>query len=492
MKKMVISVLFVTVPLIMIVLSVCIVKFEKKDIKTTYGLENYEQGLLVSVAHRAVWEDGAPENSLVAIASAINKGIDSVEIDVEITSDGVIVLLHDSTIDRTTSGTGSVNGMTWDTLKNYGLEKGTGNNDAYLLTAEDVVLLKSLPNYVEHCGEAVVGGTMPVTRLDDAIDLINQLDDRAMINLDHCWNEELFSNCYVAFREAEMLDRVLFKNTATPDKLLGLYIAAKDAWNEKYPNNTITTADVIGEVLCLEIIKSADPTQLQNLLDAGINLAVAEIVIEDDTVDAEVKAKLEPWCKANNVKMYINTMWAGLCSDKGDTETTWAEMIDRGYSIIQTDRPNELASYLYDFNRTRASNEVIQAEHFNLFNYESYGFNVPASVEYDKNLNKMHNGDWISYKLSFNGDETFLNLYIKCLDASAKLNVYLDEIKTEKTIASSELGAISPYETLSVELTGAVSEGEHTLYIQADGQSDVDLLSIDNFTFAASSNSEAE
>ena len=108
MKKMVISLLFVTVPLIMIILSVCIVKFAKKDIKTTYGIENYEQGLPVSVAHRAIWEDGAPENSLVAIAAAINKGIDSVEIDVKITSDNVIVLSHDGSIDRTTSGRGSI------------------------------------------------------------------------------------------------------------------------------------------------------------------------------------------------------------------------------------------------------------------------------------------------------------------------------------------------------------------------------------------------
>jgi len=48
----------------------------------------------------------APENTLASIAAAAGSGIAWVEVDVRLTRDGVPVLLHDATVDRTTSGTG--------------------------------------------------------------------------------------------------------------------------------------------------------------------------------------------------------------------------------------------------------------------------------------------------------------------------------------------------------------------------------------------------
>jgi glycerophosphoryl diester phosphodiesterase len=41
-------------------------------------------------------------------------GVDGVETDIRATRDGVLVLLHDATVDRTTDGTGAVSEMTWD------------------------------------------------------------------------------------------------------------------------------------------------------------------------------------------------------------------------------------------------------------------------------------------------------------------------------------------------------------------------------------------
>jgi glycerophosphoryl diester phosphodiesterase len=54
----------------------------------------------------------APENTLPAIKKAVAMGADFVEIDVRTTKDGQLVLMHDSTVDRTTNGTGKVRDLT--------------------------------------------------------------------------------------------------------------------------------------------------------------------------------------------------------------------------------------------------------------------------------------------------------------------------------------------------------------------------------------------
>jgi glycerophosphoryl diester phosphodiesterase len=50
----------------------------------------------------------APENSLAGIAAALAWGADAIEIDVQATADGVPVLMHDLTVDRSTNGSGRV------------------------------------------------------------------------------------------------------------------------------------------------------------------------------------------------------------------------------------------------------------------------------------------------------------------------------------------------------------------------------------------------
>lgn len=57
------------------------------------------------VSHRGDWRN-YPENSLPALRSAIDRGVDIVEIDLKMTSDSVLVLMHDARIDRTTTGRG--------------------------------------------------------------------------------------------------------------------------------------------------------------------------------------------------------------------------------------------------------------------------------------------------------------------------------------------------------------------------------------------------
>lgn len=72
------------------------------------------------VAHRGAGGDLgriAPEDTLAAYRAAIAIGADLVETDPRPTSDGVIVNIHDTTVDRTTDGTGEVSKMTFDELR---------------------------------------------------------------------------------------------------------------------------------------------------------------------------------------------------------------------------------------------------------------------------------------------------------------------------------------------------------------------------------------
>lgn len=74
--------------------------------------------LVKAVAHRG-YSAGAPENTLPAFRLASQQGFEYAECDVRYTSDGVAVLLHDNTIDRTSDGFGTISEMTYADVKAY-------------------------------------------------------------------------------------------------------------------------------------------------------------------------------------------------------------------------------------------------------------------------------------------------------------------------------------------------------------------------------------
>ena len=59
----------------------------------------------------------APANTLSGIRAALGFGVDAIEIDVQCSADGVPVVMHDYTVDRTTNGTGEVAKLTLDELR---------------------------------------------------------------------------------------------------------------------------------------------------------------------------------------------------------------------------------------------------------------------------------------------------------------------------------------------------------------------------------------
>ena len=89
----------------------------KTDLKNLFDDSSYKVWLC---AHRANTQkgiaDGIPENSLTSIEYAINAGVEMIELDARPTSDGILVLMHDNTIDRTTNGSGAVGDYSYQQL----------------------------------------------------------------------------------------------------------------------------------------------------------------------------------------------------------------------------------------------------------------------------------------------------------------------------------------------------------------------------------------
>lgn len=100
---------------------------------------------LKSQHHRVfVWgHRGAPEvlaeNTVESFRSALRGGVDGIELDVQLSSDNVVVVLHDDVLDRTTDGRGPVGQYTWSELSRLHIRNVAGEvTSAKIPRLEDV------------------------------------------------------------------------------------------------------------------------------------------------------------------------------------------------------------------------------------------------------------------------------------------------------------------------------------------------------------------
>lgn len=87
-------------------------------------------------AHRGASAE-YPENTLAAFRRAMELGVEGIELDVHLSADGVPVVIHDETVDRTTDGAGAVAEMS--VLELQGLNAGDGEKIPTLGQVLDVV-----------------------------------------------------------------------------------------------------------------------------------------------------------------------------------------------------------------------------------------------------------------------------------------------------------------------------------------------------------------
>lgn len=101
----------------------------------------YRQGSPVIISgHRGGREKGYPENSLEGFRNVLRQMPAFFEIDPRLTKDSVIVLMHDATLDRTTTAKGNLNDYTHEQLRDVRLRDFSGNpTDFSIPTLEEVI-----------------------------------------------------------------------------------------------------------------------------------------------------------------------------------------------------------------------------------------------------------------------------------------------------------------------------------------------------------------
>ena len=88
-----------------------------------------------------------PPNSLKAIEGSIRAGVDAIEIDIQMSKDGALVVFHDESIDRLTDGSGKIKDLTLDELQQHSLR----NSDRSLSTER----IPTLAAVVDHVNKRV-------------------------------------------------------------------------------------------------------------------------------------------------------------------------------------------------------------------------------------------------------------------------------------------------------------------------------------------------
>ena len=76
---------------------------------------------MLKIGHRGA-KGYEPENTLIAFEKAINLGVDGIELDVHLSADNELIVIHDETVDRTTNGKGEVNQLSLKELKALKIE----------------------------------------------------------------------------------------------------------------------------------------------------------------------------------------------------------------------------------------------------------------------------------------------------------------------------------------------------------------------------------
>ncbi|WP_431609552.1 glycerophosphodiester phosphodiesterase family protein [Chryseobacterium sp. 'Rf worker isolate 10'] len=280
-------------PLFLLIFSSLFTAQQKK-----ISLSAFPDNKVMVVAHRGDWRE-APENSVWAVKKAIEKGVDMAEIDLAMTKDSVLILMHDNTIDRTTTGKGKPSDFTLAEIKKLHLRDGLG-----------------------------VETQMSVPTLQEILEIS---DGKILLNLDKGF--DYIKQVYPLVKKRNMLDQILFKGHESYTE-----------FNQKY-------GDIKNEIHYMPIIQLGKEEDLKKISEYIKNYKIYGFeftvgITEKNLIDFK---KL----KENKVKIWVNSLWphhnAGNNDDLIlDHPNLYDWYIDKGVNIIQTDRPKELIHYLKD------------------------------------------------------------------------------------------------------------------------------------------------
>ena len=253
------------------------------------------------VSHRGDWRNW-PENSIPAIESVIRMGVDIMELDLKLTKDSVLVLCHDKTIDRTTSGKGRVCDITYESIRRCKLRR------AHNVVTDDL--------------------RMPTLR--EALEVCK---DRIVVNIDQGY--EYYDLALAVTEELGVTDQVLIKGKRPAE-----VVAAKFA---AYPHNMMYMP-------VIDILKPQGRELFEEYRKSENQPLAYEVCWDEYTPEVEACMKR---IVDGGSKLWVNSLWSSLCGglddDKafeGGPAAIYGKLIDMGATLIQTDRPELLISYL--------------------------------------------------------------------------------------------------------------------------------------------------
>ena len=101
------------------------VKYANRAEAIAAQIHNPKSKYVIVISHRGDWRN-FPENSALAIESVIKMGVDIMELDLKMSKDSVLVLSHDETLGRCSTGKGRVSDYTYEELKKFKLRRAHG------------------------------------------------------------------------------------------------------------------------------------------------------------------------------------------------------------------------------------------------------------------------------------------------------------------------------------------------------------------------------
>lgn len=290
---------FINTLLLLFLIAGCSPKPEVKNNDNTVA-----ENKIIVVSHRADWRN-APENSLQAIKNCIAMGVDMVEVDLNKTKDGHLILMHDRTLNRTTTGKGKPEEYTLEEIKQFYLKGGHGQKTRH-----------KIPTFEE---------TMELCK------------GKIMVNIDKGY--EYFKDAYEILEKTGTVDQCIMKSDHPYEKVVE------------------ENGEVLKKMVFMPVVH-LNKEGAEKIIDDYIKYLkpkAFELVFKEENPDV---LRLIKKVKDSGSKIFINTLWPDLCAGHDDDraieleepEESWGWVIEQGATYIQTDRPALLLEYLR-FNR---------------------------------------------------------------------------------------------------------------------------------------------
>lgn len=262
-------------------------------------LINRDLNSVIVVAHRGDWRN-FPENSLEAIDNAIKMGVDIVELDVKRTQDSQLILMHDHTLNRTTTGKGKISECTLDSIRKLKLRNGCN--------------IRTIHN---------------VPTLEEAL---LHAKGKIMLNLDQA--DLYFDQIYELMKKTGTTKQIIMKGRKPANEVRQQF------------------GEYLNDVIYMPIIDLDKPDaerQIETFIKDMHPVAFELLYVKDSN---PLPRKLASHLRGHALIWY-NTLWDTMAGGHDDDMSLQSPDIGYGYlidtlccRIIQTDRPAYLIDYL--------------------------------------------------------------------------------------------------------------------------------------------------